>query len=156
MGDGDEGLGSLRKVLVAEIYTTIFSDNVLGLETGCDHSGSGSEVGYDLASAFGGTGRQGDECLAAFREGRAVHKVVLTTDTGEDHITDAVCADLAGQVHIDGGVDGQCGAAVPVYALPASVPRFGHRDWKADSAEIRHLLYGSHRRRIRGFAVHRL
>ena len=54
MGDGDEGFCTLRKILVPEIDTTLFSDNVLRLETGCDHPGSRSKVGDNLATAFGG------------------------------------------------------------------------------------------------------
>ena len=31
---------------------------------------------------------------------------MLAADAGEDHVTDAVSADLASQIHLDGGIDG--------------------------------------------------
>ena len=62
-------------------------------------------MGDDLATPFRGAGRQGDEGLAAFGKGRAVHEVVLSPDAGEDLLADAVGTDLAGQINLDGGID---------------------------------------------------
>ena len=52
MGDGNQGLGPFRQILVAEIDTSIFSDHILRLEAGCDDSGTGSESWDYLATSF--------------------------------------------------------------------------------------------------------
>ena len=40
MGDGNQSLGTLDEVLVSQIDTAVFSNDVLGLETGSYHTGT--------------------------------------------------------------------------------------------------------------------
>ena len=105
MGDGYEGLGTLREILVPEIDAAIFSYYVLGLET-CRHdTGTRSEGRNDLPTPLRSTGRHRYERLAALGKGCAIHEVMLAADGTEYHLTYAVSADLAGQVDLYGRID---------------------------------------------------
>ena len=102
MGDGYEGLGTLREILVPEIDAAIFSHHVLGLET-CRHdTGTRSEGRNDLAAPLRRTGRHRYERLSTLGKGCTIHEVMLAADGTEYHLSNAVCAYLAGQVNLYG------------------------------------------------------
>ena len=106
MGDGDEGTGAFGEAFAAEGGDAVFSDDVLDKVAGGDDAGAFSEDRVDLRAAFFRHGRDGDEGLAAFREGASVHEVVLAADAGDDAGADRIGAYLTGEVDLDCGVDG--------------------------------------------------
>src|SRR4030065_22034 len=58
----------------------------------------------DAAELFGRAG-QGDNWYAVPRTGSAIDEIELATNATIQLGTDAICADLASQVDLDGGVD---------------------------------------------------
>ena len=81
VGDGDEGTGTLGEAFAAEGGDAVFGHDVLDKVAGGDNAGAFSEDRIDLRAAFFRHGRDGDEGLAAFGEGTAIHEVVLAADT---------------------------------------------------------------------------
>ena len=106
VGDGNQQFGALGEGFAAEVDDAVLGCDELCLEARRDDAGTGGKVRDDLALALGRAGREGDEGPAAFGEGAAVHEIVLAADAREDHVADGVGADLAGEIHLDGGIDG--------------------------------------------------
>ena len=80
VSDGDEGTGTLGEAFAAEGGDAVFGHDVLHEMAGGDNAGAFSEDRIDLRAAFFRHGRDGDQSLAAFGEGAAVHEVVLAAD----------------------------------------------------------------------------
>jgi hypothetical protein len=57
-------------------------------------------------AALAGRRRQRDHRFAAFRAGRAAHEIELPAESAVGPRADGIGTDLAGQIHLNGGVDG--------------------------------------------------
>ncbi len=106
MSDGNQETGPFREALAAQVHDAVLRSHILCLEARGDHAGTGREGGHNLAPSLIGTGGEGNEGASAFGEGAAVHEIVLAAHAGEDFLAYGVRADLAGEVHFQGGIDG--------------------------------------------------
>ena len=106
MSDADDGLGSLLEGLAVEVHRTVLGYEPVDVVAGGHDTGAGGEDGSDLADALVGHRGHGDDGLAALGHGGSVDEVDLAADTGVELGAEGVSAYLAGEVHLEGGVDG--------------------------------------------------
>ena len=104
--NADDQLGALLEALAVEIDGTVLRDQPMDMVTGRHDTGAFRQDRSDLADTLVGSRRHGDDGLAAFGERSAVGEVDLAADTTIELRTEGVGADLAGDVHLEGGVDG--------------------------------------------------
>ena len=107
MRDGDELARTACQALTAQVRHAVLGDDVVDVVLARRADGAGRERGLDLAdrAALGGGGK-GDEALAALRLRRAAHIVDLAAGAGHVLRADALGADLAPEVDLQRGVDG--------------------------------------------------
>ena len=107
MGYADEGFGSLCQVFTVKVYYAVFSSDVVYVGTGRNHTPAPClRKGTILLCPFLVAADMAMMGLPPSEKTGAAHKVHLTTYAGYIPGTNAVCADLTGEVDLDGGVDG--------------------------------------------------
>ena len=107
MSDGDERFGSLPQALPVEIGDAVLGHHVVNVGPAGYDSRACVEHGRDArnCSVFRG-GLEGDDRLAAFRAGCAANEIDLPAEAAVGPRADGVGAHLAGEIHLNGGVDG--------------------------------------------------
>lgn len=103
--NGDESLGTLGQILSTQIDSSMFRNNIIGLEPGRHNAGPFSKDRLDFRATLAGCGQHGNERPSPLASGGAIHKVMLASDAGEDTRAYRVSANLARKVYLQTGVD---------------------------------------------------
>ena len=76
------------------------------MSTGSHNSSSLAKHAHNLAFTSLGGGGHGNDRLSALRARGSIDEIHLSSEAGEDLGTDGVTDDLAGEINLDSGVDG--------------------------------------------------
>ena len=99
-------VGPLAQGLAVEIDGTVFGHDPVHVATGRHHARGGLQHRDDPRLARARHRGEGDDGLAPLGERRAADEVHLAADARVLPVPDGVGADLAGEVHLEGAVDG--------------------------------------------------
>jgi len=107
MRDRDQGFGTLAQALAVKIRDSVFGDDVMHIAPRGYYARSWIEYGHDARnSSVLGRGWQRDDGLAAFGASRAAHEIHLPAESAIGLDADGIGAYLAGEIHLNGGIDG--------------------------------------------------
>src|ERR1035437_307263 len=103
----DERFDTLAQGLAVQVGDAVLGDDVVDVAARGDHAGAGLELRNDARDrTVPGGGRQGDNRQPTLGAGGAAQKIPLPADAAVGSAAHGVRADLPGEVHFDGRVDG--------------------------------------------------
>ena len=106
MGNINQSSSSLTERLSIQISNTVLRHNKSHMGTGGHNSSSRAKHSHNLALTSLGGGGHSDDRLSALRARSSVDEIHLSSKAGEDLGTNGVTDNLAGDIDLDGGVDG--------------------------------------------------